>query len=163
MGRTALEWQWYEWLGASWRHYALWIANNAVLCCAPCGCLLPRNIIMSGSCLKTGQHFIFVIIYLLLPIKCIIFHSVSKILFIFLLSIIIIMILIMKILLHNVHKIIILRYPTYVYQFLIFLIITKRVLACFQTRPLCPYSSPGALAPFRMRDHLSQLSVLLLS
>ena len=44
---------------------------------------------------------------------------------IFLLPIIIIMILIMKILLHNVHKIIILRYPTYVYQFLIFLIITK--------------------------------------
>ena len=43
----------------------------------------------------------------------------------FLLPIIIIMILIMKILLHNVHKIIILRYPTYVYQFLIFLIITK--------------------------------------
>ena len=39
-----------------------------------------------GSCLKTGQHFIFVIIYLLLPIKCIIFvifDSVSKILFIF--------------------------------------------------------------------------------
>ena len=35
------------------------------------------------------------------------------------------MILIMNILLHNVHKIIILRYPTYVYQFLIFLIITK--------------------------------------
>ena len=34
-----------------------------------------------GSCLKTGQHFIFVIIYLLLPIKCIIFDSVSKILF----------------------------------------------------------------------------------
>ena len=35
------------------------------------------------------------------------------------------MILILKILLHNVHKIIILWYPTYVYQFLIFLIITK--------------------------------------
>ena len=71
-----------------------------------------------GSCLKTGQHFIFVIIYLLLPIKCIIFDSVSKILFIFLLlPIIIMMILIMKILLHNVHKIINLRYSTYVYQF----------------------------------------------
>ena len=79
-----------------------------------------------GSCLKTGQHFIFVIIYLLLPIKCIIFDSVSKILFIFfLLSTIIIMILILKILLHNVYKIINLRYPTYVYQFLIFLIIPK--------------------------------------
>ena len=39
--------------------------------------------ISSGSCLKTGQHFNFVIIYLLLPIKCIIFDSVSKILFIF--------------------------------------------------------------------------------
>ena len=35
------------------------------------------------------------------------------------------MILILKILLHNVYKIINLRYPTYVYQFLIFLIITK--------------------------------------
>ena len=34
-----------------------------------------------GSCLKTGQHLFFVIIYLLLPIKCIIFYSVSKILF----------------------------------------------------------------------------------
>ena len=37
----------------------------------------------NGSCLKTGQHSIFVIIYPLLPIKCIIFVSVSKILFIF--------------------------------------------------------------------------------
>ena len=35
------------------------------------------------------------------------------------------MILIMKILLHNVYKIINLRYPTYVYKFLIFLIIRK--------------------------------------
>ena len=35
------------------------------------------------------------------------------------------MILIMKILLHNVYKIILLRYPTYVYPFLIFLLITK--------------------------------------
>ena len=35
----------------------------------------------NGSCLKTGQHFIFVIIYLLLPINCIILDSVSKILF----------------------------------------------------------------------------------
>ena len=78
-----------------------------------------------GSCLKTGQHFIFVIIYLLLPIKYIIFDSVSKILFNFLLTIII-MILIMNILLHNVYEIINLRYPTYVYQFFfIFLIITK--------------------------------------
>ena len=34
-----------------------------------------------GSCLKTGQHFIFLIMYLLLPINCIIFDSVSKILF----------------------------------------------------------------------------------
>ena len=34
-----------------------------------------------GSCLKTGQHSIFVIIYLLLPINFIIFVSVSKILF----------------------------------------------------------------------------------
>ena len=34
-----------------------------------------------GSCLKTGQHFIFLIIYLLLPINCIILDSVSKILF----------------------------------------------------------------------------------
>ena len=42
--------------------------------------LLPRYRDL-GSCLKTGQHFIFVIIYLLLPIKCIIFDSVSKILF----------------------------------------------------------------------------------
>ena len=36
------------------------------------------------------------------------------------------MIRILKILLHNVSKIINLRYPTYVYQFLIFLIITKK-------------------------------------
>ena len=34
-----------------------------------------------GSCLITGQHFIFVIIYLLLPINCIILDTVSKILF----------------------------------------------------------------------------------
>ena len=34
-----------------------------------------------GSCLKTGQHFIFGIIYLLLPINCIILDTVSKILF----------------------------------------------------------------------------------
>ena len=34
-----------------------------------------------GFCLKAGQHFIFVIIYLLLPINCIILDSVSKILF----------------------------------------------------------------------------------
>ena len=40
-------------------------------------------------------------------------------------SIIIIMILILKTLLHNVYKIINFQYPTYVYQFLIFLIITK--------------------------------------
>ena len=33
-----------------------------------------------GSCLKTGQHFIFVILYLLLLIKYIFFYSVSKIL-----------------------------------------------------------------------------------
>ena len=86
------------------------------------GCVGQRKRWGGGSCLKTGQHFIF--INLLLPIKCIIFDSVSKILFIFLLSII--MILIMKILLHNVYKIINLRYPTYVYHFfLIFLIITK--------------------------------------
>ena len=39
--------------------------------------------VILGSCLKTGQHFIFVIIYQLLPIKSIIFVSVSKILFIF--------------------------------------------------------------------------------
>ena len=31
--------------------------------------------------MKTGQNFIFVIIYLLLPIKYISFYSVSKILF----------------------------------------------------------------------------------
>ena len=80
--------------------------------------------VVGGSCLKTGQHFIFAIIYQLLPIKCIIFDFVSNILFIFLLPIIII-ILIMKILLHNVYKIINLRYPTYVYPFLIFFIITK--------------------------------------
>ena len=57
-----------------------------------------------GSCLKTGQHLFFVIIYLLLPIKCIIFYSVSKILFKNLL-LPIIMIRLMKILLHNVYKI----------------------------------------------------------
>ena len=85
-------------------------------------CLLFRTI-KNGSCLKTGQHSIFVIIYQLLLIKCIIFDFVSKILF-FLLPIII-MILILKILLHNVYKIINLRYPAYVYPFLNFLIITK--------------------------------------
>ena len=37
------------------------------------------------------------------------------------------MILILKILLHNVYKIINLRYPTYVYQFLIFLIIITKI------------------------------------
>ena len=37
--------------------------------------------IENGSCLKTGQHSIFVIIYLLLPIKYLFFDSVSKILF----------------------------------------------------------------------------------
>ena len=36
---------------------------------------------IDGSCLKTGQHFTSVIIYLLLPINCIILDSVSKILF----------------------------------------------------------------------------------
>ena len=60
-----------------------------------------------GSCLKTGQHLIFVIIYLLLPIKCIFLDSVSKILFKLYKSIIIIIFLIMKkILLHYVYKII---------------------------------------------------------
>ena len=34
-----------------------------------------------GSCLKTSQHSIVVIIYLLLPINYIFFDSVSKILF----------------------------------------------------------------------------------
>ena len=103
-----------------------------------------------GSCLKTGQHFIFVIIYLLLPIKCIIFESVSKILFIFLLPIIIIMILILKILLHNVLKIINLWYPTYVYQFLNFPYNYKnRVLACFQTRPERRSLSVGAAVAMR--------------
>ena len=63
------------------------------------------------------------------------------------------MILILKILLHNVYKIINLRYPTYVYQFLIFLIITKiecwpvfkqdphllavAMLQCCQVRIMC--------------------------
>ena len=42
-----------------------------------------ETVSVEGSCLKTGQHFIFVIINLLLTIKCIIFDSVSKILFIF--------------------------------------------------------------------------------
>ena len=74
---------------------------------------------LEGSCLKTGQHFIFVIINLLLTIKCIIFDSVSKILFIFFIannnnydSNI------KNILLHNGYKIINLRYPTYMYQYL---------------------------------------------
>ena len=90
-----------------------------------------------GSCLKAGHHFIFVTIYLLLLINCIVLDSVSKILFNFFLLpiIIIIMILIMKILLHNEYKIINLWYPTYVYQFLNFLynnrinfIITRPIL-----------------------------------
>ena len=42
-----------------------------------------QKTLKNGSCLKTGQHFIFAIIYLLLPIKYIIFDSVSTILFIF--------------------------------------------------------------------------------
>ena len=41
------------------------------------------SFITLGSCLKRGQHFIFAIINLLLTIKCIIFDSVSKILFFF--------------------------------------------------------------------------------
>ena len=87
--------------------------------------------------MKAGEHFIFVIIYLLQPINCIILDSVSKILFIFFWPIIIIMILIMKILLHNEYKIINLWYPTYVYQFFNFPYNYKnRVLASFQTRPV---------------------------
>ena len=78
-----------------------------------------------GSCL--GHHFIFAIINLLLTIKCIILDSVSKILFIFFIannnnnydSNI------KNILLHNGYKIINLRYPIYMYQFLILLIIAK--------------------------------------
>ena len=58
---------------------------------------------MEGSCLKTGQHLFF-IIYLLLPIKCIIFYSVSKILFKFFL-LPMIRIRLVKILLRNVYKI----------------------------------------------------------
>ena len=57
-----------------------------VLCCAHKqhnAALVRTNTTTQGSCLKTGQHFIFVIIYLLLPINCIIFDSVSKILFSF--------------------------------------------------------------------------------
>ena len=88
--------------------------------------------------MKTGQHFIFAIINLLLTIKCIIFDSVSKILFIFFIannnnnydSNI------KNKLLHDGYKIINLRYPTYMYQFIIFLIITK--IECwpfFQARP----------------------------
>ena len=82
---------------------------------------------LQGSCLKAGQHFIFAIINLLLTVKRKIFDSVSKILFIFFFianndnydSNI------KNILLHNEYKIINLRYPTYMYQFIIFLIITK--------------------------------------
>ena len=44
----------------------------------------------------------------------------------------------MKILLHNVHKIIILRYPTYVYQFIIFLLITK--IECWPVFKQDPWS-----------------------
>ena len=94
-----------------------------------------------GSCLKTGQHIFFVIIYLLLPIYCIILVFVSKILFNFLLPIIIIMILIMKILLHYEYKILNLWYLTYVYQFFNFPYNYKnRVLASFQTRPKARYT-----------------------
>ena len=39
------------------------------------------GIIEMASCLKTGQHSIVVIIYLLLPIKYILFDFVSMILF----------------------------------------------------------------------------------
>ena len=62
-----------------------------------------------GSCLKTGQHSIFVIIHLFLPIIFFYFYSVSKILFqIFYLCYWIslpIMIVKMKIFLHTVYKI----------------------------------------------------------
>ena len=54
----------------------------------------------------------------------------------FLLSIIIIMILILKILLHNVYKIINLRYPTYVYPFLIFLITRIECWPVFKQDPI---------------------------
>ena len=49
------------------------------------------------------------------------------------------MILIMKILLHNVYKIINLLYPTYVYPFLVFLIITK--IECWPVFKQDPKSS----------------------
>ena len=63
------------------------------------------------------------------------------------------MILIMKIWLHNDYKIIILRYPTYVYQFFNFPYNYKnRVLACFQTRPRVP-TLPHAPSPTRLPTH----------
>ena len=63
-----------------------------------------------GSCLKTGQHFIFVILYLLLLIKYIFFDALSKILFNFFMykqqKFDLILIIIMEILFHNVYKIV---------------------------------------------------------
>ena len=70
---------------------------------------LDRNKQM-GSCLKTGQHFIFVILDLLLLIKYIFFDSVSKILFTLFMykqqKFDSILIVIMEILFHNVYKIV---------------------------------------------------------
>ena len=89
----------------------------------------PPPVTLMGSCLKTGQHFIFLIIYLLLLIisnkytalliiyLLLLIKPYQRYCLIFLLPIIIIMILIMKILFHNEYKIINLWYPTYVYQF----------------------------------------------
>ena len=69
----------------------------------------------------------------------------------FLLSIIIIMILILKIFLHNVHKIINLRYPTYVYQFIIFLIITK--IEGWPVFKQDPNGQPKTGFPFCVKNH----------
>ena len=64
--------------------------------------------------------------------------------------------------LHNVYKIINLRYPTYMYQFIIFLIhnYKNRVLACFQTRPKAPlgqtsWRKEGTSNLFVTQDKLS--------
>ena len=77
----------------------------AINCC--CVANIQKSKTLPGSCLKSGQHLIFVIIYLLLPIKYIFFIPYQRYcLNLYKSIIIIIMILIMKILLHYVYKII---------------------------------------------------------
>ena len=65
----------YSWGNGGWHDLSSRVKPGAQIS-YPC-----LDAAIAGSCLKTGQHSIFVIIYLLLLINCIILDSVSKILF----------------------------------------------------------------------------------